>query len=63
MFALVQPVNVAVAVWTPQTLPADWPAYRLQWEVGHALRALLCAIALGALVRAAFSEAIAERLR
>ena len=62
-FALVQPVNVAVAVWTPQTLPADWPAYRLQWELGHALRALLCAIALGALVRAAFGEAIAERLR
>ena len=53
----------AVAVWTPQTLPADWPAYRLQWELGHALRALLCAIALGALVRAAFGEAVTERMR
>jgi len=32
-------------------------------EVGHALRALLCALALSALVRAAFGEAIGERLR
>ena len=62
-FALVQPINAAVAAWTPQTLPTDWPAYRLQWEVGHAVRALLCALALGALVRAAFGEAIGERLR
>src|SRR5439155_1380678 len=31
-FALVRPINVAVAAWTPQTLPADWPAYRLQWR-------------------------------
>jgi len=32
-------------------------------EVGHALRALLCALARSALVRAAFGEAIGERLR
>lgn len=30
------PVNKAVADWTPQTLPADWPRYRLRWEIGQA---------------------------
>jgi Domain of unknown function (DUF1772) len=30
------PVNKAVADWTPQTLPADWRRYRLRWEIGQA---------------------------
>ena len=51
-FALNAPVNAAVSHWTPATLPKDWPAFRLQWETGHAIAALLSAIGLAALVRA-----------
>ena len=39
------PVNEALSVWTATTLPADWDAYRLRWEVGHALAAALSVIA------------------
>ncbi|MBC9176158.1 DUF1772 domain-containing protein [Pseudoroseomonas ludipueritiae] len=37
------PVNAAVAAWTTATLPADWSSYRLRWEFGHAVAALLWA--------------------
>jgi hypothetical protein len=56
-FALVQPVNIAFAAWTPETLPPDWPRYRLRWEIGHAVRALLGLFALAALIRAAIADA------
>lgn len=51
-FVFNAPVNHAFQAWTPATLPADWPAYRIRWEGGHALAALLSVIALGALVLA-----------
>jgi hypothetical protein len=35
------PVNAALASWTPATLPADRPSYRLCWEIGHTVAALL----------------------
>jgi hypothetical protein len=50
------PVNKAVSHWRPETLPHDWQAYRLQWETGHAVAAVLSIIALGALIRAWFLE-------
>jgi hypothetical protein len=50
-FTVVEPVNRAVAVWTPETLPADWPRYRLRWEIGHAVRTLLAVVALTSIVR------------
>jgi hypothetical protein len=53
-FALNNPVNMAVNTWTPATLPSDWPSYRLRWEAGHALAALMSAIGLAALGRAHF---------
>ena len=49
---LVAPVNAALAGWTPATLPADWPAYRLRWELGHALAFLFVLAAFIALLRA-----------
>jgi hypothetical protein len=55
-FLLVQPVNIAVATWTPETMPVDWAAYRVSWEYGHAARAVLAALALAALVRAALID-------
>ncbi len=51
-FLFNSPVNTAVNAWTPSSLPADWPRYRMQWEAGHALAALLSVIALIALFRA-----------
>jgi hypothetical protein len=52
-FLLNAPVNEAVKGWTPQTLPADWGRYRRQWEIGHAIAALLGVMALLAMVMAA----------
>jgi hypothetical protein len=46
------PVNEAVNGWTPATLPGDWMSYRLQWETGHALAALMALIGLAVLALA-----------
>jgi hypothetical protein len=51
-FVFNEPVNSAVARWTPDSLPPDWPAYRRQWEIGHALSAALSIVALSALIGA-----------
>ena len=56
-FVLVAPVNAAFAHWRPATLPADWPAYRLRWELGHALGFALVLGALVAQLRALFLDA------
>jgi hypothetical protein len=53
------PVNAAFAGWTAETLPADWPDYRRQWELGHAIAFVLALIAFCTLLRAAFVEACA----
>ena len=45
------PVNEALSGWTATTWPADWDAYRLRWEVGHALAATLSVIAFVTLLR------------
>ncbi|HVY13586.1 MAG TPA: hypothetical protein VHB27_00045 [Rhodopila sp.] len=45
-FLLNDPVNKALSGWTPATLPPDWPAYRLEWETGHALAALFGLLAV-----------------
>jgi ABC-type spermidine/putrescine transport system permease subunit II len=50
------PVNAALNAWTPSTIPPDWGSYRLRWEIGHALAAILSVIALTALLRASLSE-------
>jgi len=42
------PVNRAVNGWTPATLASNWSDYRLRWEIGHALAALLAVIGLAA---------------
>jgi len=46
----VSPVNEEMANWTVETVPADWTAWRSQWESGHAARALLLIAGLSALV-------------
>ena len=51
-----QPVNVAVASWTPASLPSDWTSYRAQWEAGHAVAAMLSVVSLTALAWAYVRE-------
>ncbi len=54
------PVNAAFAGRTAET-PADWPGYRLQWELGHAIAFALALTAFCTLLHAAFVEARARR--
>lgn len=58
-FMFVEPVNIAVRGWTA-TLPLDWPAYRLRWELGHAARFVLVLIGFAALSRALFTATLAR---
>jgi Anthrone oxygenase len=51
-FAFNNPVNLALNGWTTQTLPAYWPDYRLHWEIGHFITAILSVIAFVAQLRA-----------
>jgi hypothetical protein len=51
-FAFNMPVNEALNGWTPQTLPAYWRDYRLHWEIGHLITAILSLIAFVAQLRA-----------
>jgi uncharacterized membrane protein len=55
-FVFDAPVNRALVRWTPETLPPDWASYRLQWEAGHALSAILSIIALLFLITAWLRE-------
>lgn len=52
------PVNHALNGWTARTLPADWSRWRLQWEIGHALAAVLAVIALLLLLRGGHKERV-----
>jgi hypothetical protein len=58
---IVAPVDTAVQSWTAATLPATWPAYRLRWEIGHAITAGLALTAVIAVLRTAFADASARR--
>lgn len=55
-FLMVAPMNAALSGWTPATLPADWTAYRNQWELGHAIHAALFGLGFSALVGALLAE-------
>jgi hypothetical protein len=55
-FLLVAPMNAALNVWTPETLPVDWTRYRDQWETGHAIHAALFGLGFSALVVALLTE-------
>ncbi|RIL04445.1 MAG: DUF1772 domain-containing protein [Proteobacteria bacterium] len=61
-FLVVQPVNGALAQWTPATLPDDWSAHRLRWELGHALRFVFLLTALVAQLRGAAADLAAAAL-
>jgi Domain of unknown function (DUF1772) len=42
-------VNLAVAGWTPDSIPAGWMQLRARWEYSHAARFALQLLAFGAL--------------
>lgn len=44
-FLFNDPVNEALNRWTPTMMPANWPDYRLRWEIGHAITAVQAVIA------------------
>lgn len=60
LFLLNDPVNTAVSSGTPQTLPPDWPGYRLKSESRHALACTFGLIALAATARAVTAPRIAN---
>jgi hypothetical protein len=55
-FVFNAPVNEAIRGWTSATLPSDWTTYRLRWETGHAIAALMSIIGLVTLVQARMIE-------
>jgi hypothetical protein len=55
-FLLVSPMNGIIADLTPSTLSVDWTAVRNQWEIGHAVHALMFGLGFGALVAALLAE-------
>lgn len=59
-FIFNRPVNEALRVWTPATLPSNWSDYRLRWEIGHTLAALLSVIAFVTLIRRYIHEGSAS---
>ena len=61
-FAFNAPVNTAFNGWTVGTMPGDWPRYRVQWELGHAMAALLSLIGLALAVRARFMISSTNRV-
>jgi hypothetical protein len=57
---VVAPMNAALNNWTPKTLPADWTAYRDQWEIGHAIHAVLFGLGFTGLLMALMAETVNE---
>ncbi len=44
------PLNAQTAIWTPETLPAAWPAVRDRWDTAHTTSAIFSIIAFGSLL-------------
>jgi hypothetical protein len=59
----IAPVNVEIATWTPDTIPADWTWWRNQWEYTHTARAILQILGLSALVLSVLVETPSQRPR
>lgn len=59
-FVFNAPVNEVLNGWTSATLPSDWATYRLRWEAGHALAALMSVVGLVVLIWARIIEAASQ---
>ncbi len=60
-FMLVAPLNKIIAAATATSMPADWEAVRLQWELGHAVAAGLFTVAWVALVLGLLADSEGRR--
>jgi hypothetical protein len=56
-WGVVQPVNVEMGRWPLDAIPRDWKGWRNRWEYGHAVRAALVTVALGALTASVLKDA------
>ncbi|HEX6980718.1 MAG TPA: hypothetical protein VF342_15615 [Alphaproteobacteria bacterium] len=56
------PVNLELATWLSGDVPADWAAWRAQWEYAHAINAVLQIVGLAALVLSVLAETPADRV-
>jgi hypothetical protein len=55
-WGFIAPVNAELAIWTPESIPADWTRLRAQWEYTHAARAVLQILGLSAFVLSVLAE-------
>lgn len=62
-FVTVQPMNEAMAAWPRGAVPADFEAVRAQWESGHAVAAVLKALAFVALAFSVLLETDGRTVR
>ena len=60
---VVAPANTVINAWTATTLPPDWTAWRWRWELGHALHAVLLALAFTTLSASILAETPGTRAR
>jgi hypothetical protein len=55
-WVLVYPVNVELAKWVDDPVPADWTSYRARWEWGHAIIALVELAGFAALIGSVLTD-------
>ena len=55
-WVLVYPVNVELAKWVNDPVPADWTEYRARWEWGHAIIAGVELLGFGTLIGAVLAD-------
>src|ERR1051325_10496213 len=60
--AFTNPVNVQVAQWQINSIPADWPRWRTQWEYSHAVRFALHLIGFSLLLYSVLLEIPKSRI-
>jgi hypothetical protein len=60
-WAVVQPANVEMLRWPLDAIAPDWTMWRDRWEYGHAVRAGLLTVALGALTWSLLVEGTDDR--
>jgi hypothetical protein len=60
--AFTNPVNVQVAQWQINSIPADWSRWRMQWEYSHAVRFALHLIGFSLLLYSVLLEIPKSRI-
>ena len=53
---IIAPVNTEMATWSGGNVPADWAGWRLRWETGHLVNAVLQIVGFAALCWSVLEE-------